>query len=244
MQIQQSLGCHHLPISRIWLRWALMGCVSRWSRMSERCSGCHGQERAECVRVFSPVLVAGMMLAWQNKSIAVTHWPEELILTSVILHFCKRWCNSQNRSVKSCSCPRKCRSKTKGRGTGKRVEENSMVTCTSIKYISIQGRGAYIFLALIRRLCACLSQPAWEDGQGFGSLVASKTCSLLWPSLWSEEYLVFVQTELSWKTIFLPGEGSQDSNNLVTDREITFTEQFWKIGMQSSFSSKKGCFHR
>lgn len=29
-----------------------MDCVSRWGRMSERCSGCHGRERAACVHVF------------------------------------------------------------------------------------------------------------------------------------------------------------------------------------------------
>lgn len=60
MQIQQSLGCHHLPISCIWFLWALMDCVSRWDRMSERCSGCHGQERATCVHVF-PLC---WLLAW------------------------------------------------------------------------------------------------------------------------------------------------------------------------------------
>jgi len=42
------------------------------------------------------MLLAGMMLACQNKNIAVTHWPEELVLILGILRFCTLWCNSQS----------------------------------------------------------------------------------------------------------------------------------------------------
>lgn len=52
MQIQQSPGCHHLPISCIWFWWVLKDCVSRWGGMSEGYPGCHGQESAACVQVF------------------------------------------------------------------------------------------------------------------------------------------------------------------------------------------------
>lgn len=89
MQIQQSLGCHRLPISCIWFWWALMDCVSRWGRMSKRCSGCHRQERAVCVLVFPWCWL--LELCWPAKikaPLMLTGWRNWLTLIVVILCFC------------------------------------------------------------------------------------------------------------------------------------------------------------
>lgn len=96
MQIQQPLGCHHLPISCIWFWWALMGCVSRWGRMSERCSGCHGQERASCVHVFPLCWLLEWRWPAKIKALLSLTGQRNWFWSWFILPFCKGWCNSQS----------------------------------------------------------------------------------------------------------------------------------------------------
>lgn len=61
--------------------------------MSEGCSASWAGGCSVCA-CFCLVLVAGMKLACQNKSTAVIHGPEELILVLVTLQFCKHQCNN------------------------------------------------------------------------------------------------------------------------------------------------------